>query len=665
MARDGVFLEVFRNRVQAIIDETASVIFRTGYTVFVKETQDFGAVLFTPEGEVFAMPLKVAVALGVGMPCRAVVEAIENWQEGDVVVTNDPYSTKGMVTHLADIYLVKPIFAGGQLLCFVSTFIHFSDVGGKVPGSVTPACYDVYQEGLRLRPIKLVERGQLNQQLLDLILDNCRIPDQNWGDFRAMFAGLNTAERRVHELVDRYGLDAVSKGIGQVLDYAERRSRELIREIPDGTYEAWDYMESDGFSDRPIRIRLRMTVQGDELHLDFTGTDHQVRGAINMPSFNAPGHFMLSPTITRFFHTLDPGLPYNSGLVRPMRQQIPTGNLLNPEAGAACGVRAATMNRVLDVTLATLSQASPDKLPVAGAGQVCIVLLSTLDVKTGVRKVGVVQPITGGSGARPWKDGIDGNDFGGGFLRNIPSETIETEMPILVERYGLRPDSGGVGQYRGGCGNELRIRVFAPETILTARGQERSRFRPWGRLGGFPGSLGIAIVNQDTPGERRIHMIDELLLNSQDTVTFRSQGGGGFGSPLERRSDAVLSDVSAGLVSAEVARDNYGVIVVDGRVDEDATERLRASLRDEARFSVQAFNYGDERAAFEETWGDAAYSALIEAIAAYPVALRWILKQAVMKAVEEKGGERPRAVASDVRELTRALVQTFAGAGES
>ena len=646
--------------MQAIVDEVASVIVRTGYTVFVKETQDFGTVLFTPAGEVFAVPLRVAVSLGPGMPCRAVVEAIGKWEEGDIVVTNDPYKTKGMVTHLADIYLIKPLFAQGQLVCFACAFIHSSDVGGKVPGSISPACYDIYQEGVRIRPVKLFEQGHLNNDILHFMLDNCRIPEQNWGDIRALLAGLDTAERRMAELIDRYGLDAVHTGIDSILNYAERKARDLIRQIPDGCYEAWDYLEGDGFSDHPIRVKVRMTIRDDEIHLDFTGTDHQVRGAFNMPSFNHPGHFMLSPTITRFLRTLDPGIPYNSGLVRPIRQHIPRANLLNAEEGAPCGVRAATMIRVADVTMAALSRAWPERLPAGGAGQVTIVLLSTLEIQSGNRKVGVIQPITGGSGARPWKDGIDSADFSVGFLKNIPSETLETEMPILVERYGLRMNSGGPGRFRGGCGNELRIRIFAPETILTARGMERHRFRPWGRAGGFPGEVGEATINEGTESERKTSKIDELLLNPGESITFLSQGGGGYGSPLNRDPEAVLADVEASLVSEEAARRDCGVVVFGGGVDHEMTSQLRESLKYDERFKAEPFNHGTERAAFEAIWDDVTYSALVEAIAAYPPSFRGYLKNSVMSIMNRRAqGEAAEHSFGEVASIVRSVVERF------
>lgn len=634
MHKEQVFIEVFRHRIQAIADEVASVILRTGYTVFVKETGDFGSVLFDPDGVVFALPLGVAVSLGVGMPCRPVIECIGQWDEGDVVVTNDPYFTKGMSTHLPDIYLIKPLFAEDQLVCFAAVFIHSSDVGGKVPGSITPRAYDLYQEGFRVRPCKLYSRGRLDEHVLHMILDNCRIPEQNWGDIKALLAGLHTAERRLRELVNRYGLTAVKRGIAGILDYAEASARAILRQIPAGVYEAWDYMETDGFTQEPIRIRVRMEVRDGEIALDFTGTEHQVRGAFNIPSFNQQGHFMISPTITRFLHTLDPGLPYNSGLVRPLSHYIPADNLLNASEGAPCGVRAATMIRVMDVLMAALSQAWPERLPSGGAGQACIVLLSMVNSGTGQLQVGVVQPITGGSGARPHRDGIDGTDFAVGFLRNIPTETLETEMPILIERYGLRADSFGAGRYRGGCGTELSVRVFVPDTVLTARGMERQHFRPWGRLGGRPGKQGVAILNRDRPDARETGVIDELTLQPGESITFLSPGGGGYGDPLDRPLPEVETDVEAGLLSPERAQTDFGVVWTDAGLDNSLSLERRRQLRKTRIQRMTEFDYGPEREAFESFWSDACYTALLEATGQYPLPLRGYLKKRAMRGLE-------------------------------
>lgn len=647
---DRVFLEIFKNRVQAIAEEMANVVLRTGFTVFVKETADFGTFLLSPAGETFGSPVVTGVNLSLGIPGEDVIAAIEEWREGDIVITNDPYSTGGMATHLADVYLLKPIFAEGRILGFGCCFVHSSDVGGKVPGSISPTCYDIYQEGIRIAPVKLYEQGVLNEEVLRVFLDNCRIPEQNWGDLKALMAALHTGERRMLELVRRYGVEAVEDGVAALLNYAEQQVRELIRQIPDGEYHFWDYMEG-GPGGYPVRLRCRLVVEGDGILMDFEGTDPQVRAAINLPSCGKQGHYMLVPTLVRYFRTLDPAIPWNTGMVRMIRNIAPPGSLLNPEHPAAVGVRAATFIRLMDVVNGALSLSQPQKLPAAGAGQACIVLLALNDMRTGQRKVGVIQPVCGGSGARPMRDGIDGMDFAVGYLRNVPAETLETDMPIVIERYGLRPDSGGPGQFRGGCGIELSLRVFSPDTVLTARGMERMEFQPWGRLGGVPGAAGTAEKNRGTPQAELTGRIDELLLQPGDTVTFLSQGGGGYGQPLRRIPEQVLWDVRRGLVSAEAARTQYGVAIVEGEIDQAETARLRSGQVGELR----PFSFGDRREQFEKIWSDERQTALVRALMEYPPALRNYLRQRAMVETEHRAASGDLQPSAEMAELVRRL----------
>ena len=650
-AVDRVLLEILHNRFQAVAEEMGSVVLRTGFTVFVKETADFSASLATRGGEVFAAPLTIGTTNNPGKPHRVVIEAFSDWAPGDVVLANDPYSTGGLVTHLADLYLVAPIFADGRLLCFASCFIHSSDVGGKVPGSISPTCYDIFQEGFRLRPVKLYDRGVLNEPILRLLLDNCRIPTQNWGDLKALLACVATAQRRMQQLVDRYGFERVEAGIAGVLDWAERRARQYIEEIPDGTYEFWDYLEGDAWGGAPMRLRCRMDVRGSDLYLDFTGTDHQVRGAFNVPTCDDKTHAGFVATLCRYFATRDHGIPYNTGLVRPIHAHAPRGSMLNPLPPAAVGVRAATQIRVMDVVLGLLGQALPEAIPSAGAGQACIVLLAMHDPRTGGRRVGVIQPIVGGSGARPMRDGIDGMDFCVGFLRNIPAETLETDMPVLIERYGLRPDSGGAGRYRGGMGIELALRVLSPDSVLTARGMERIQFRPWGRLGGAPGALGYATVTGEDGASRNTGKIDELLLQPGEVVSFFSQGGGGHGDPCERDPDAVARDVRQGLVTPDAAARDYGVVLRDGTVDAAGT----AARRRAPRAPASTFSFGPERDRWEAVWTDAAQLALHAALEAQPPGFRSYMRASLIRTLGESGGRERPVEARDIERAAREL----------
>lgn len=536
-----------------------------------------------------------------------------------------------MVTHLPDIHLIKPYFHDGRIIAFGLCFVHSSDVGGKVPGSVSPSAYDIHMEGIRIAPVKLYEAGQLNEQVLRLLLDNSRIPEQNLGDLKALMAALNRGEQRLKELIVRYGAQQVEQGIENLLEYAELKARTIIQDIPDGSYDFWDYLEK-GPGGYPIRLRCRMTITGTDIHLDFSGTDPQVRASFNIPTHNQQGHYMLVPALIRYFRTLDPTIPWNSGMVRMVRNYAPPASVLNPEPLAAVGARAATFIRVMDVITGALSQAQSSKVPAAGAGQACIVMMAMTDASDGKRKVGVIQPVCGGSGARPMKDGIDGMDFAVGHLRNIPAETVEAEMPVLIERYGLRADSAGAGKFRGGSGIDLRVRILSPDTVMTARNMERMEFQPWGRLGGGVGEHGEAILNEGRADERNLGRIDELLLQPGDTVTFLSQGGGGYGSPYERDPALVLNDVQKGLLSVEQARECYGVVINANTIDEVFTRLLRGGLHNNG----EAFSFGEARNEFEILWTDEMQLAVNAALSSYPLALRDYLKRQTMAEAERR-----------------------------
>jgi len=619
---DPVLVEILRNRFKAIAEEMAAVTLRTAYTVFVKETHDFGACLVSPGGEVFAAPTDTAVSIMAGLPAWEVVNALEGYEEGDVGIANDPDLTRGLSTHLPDIWLWKPIFAEGRVIALALSFVHSSDVGGKVPGSISPTSQEIFQEGLRIPPMKLYRAGVASQEFLDLVLLNSRIPEQNRGDIRAQLASLNVAERRLKELVARYGAATVEAGIEDVMDQAEQRARALIEEIPDGDYEFVDYLEGDDAGVGLIRIKLTLRVRGSDLVMDFAGTDYQVQAALNLPSWNQRGHRQICFAFLNYFRSLAPDVPYNSGLVRPIELRIPRGTLLNPEPGAAYGVRAATMFRILDNVSGCLSQAIPGVMPAAGSGAVAIVLLSVRDPATGAWKVEVAQPLSGGSGGRPRQDGIDGTSFTGGWLRNIPNEVLEATMPVLVEEYGYRPGAAGAGEHRGGAGIRFRFRSLAPEMLMTARGLERFTFRPWGLGGGTPGQLGKALLNPGTPRERSLGKLDLLSLEAGDVVQLETASGGGFGDPWRRPPERVLADLTAGFLTVAEAEALYAVAIRDGALDPKATDELRRRPRGPRPL----FDLGPERLAHEAIYTDEVVSEIIRLLKPFPTRLRPVLR---------------------------------------
>lgn len=664
--RDKIGLEILSNRFQAVVDEMAQAIFRTAHTVFVKETQDYGSVLVSPEGEVFAAPRRYGVLMMIGMPMDDAIRCMgEDVREGDVFIANDPEATKGMATHLSDVFLWKPIFHGGRLVCYAWSFIHMSDVGGRVSGSIAPSSHEVYQEGIRIPPRKLIRAGTLDRAFLDLFLVNCRTPDQNWGDMKACLAGLNTAERRVQELIDQFGLEAIEGAIPAVLDYAERQARRVIAHVPDGTYRFSDFIEADMVGLGLVRINLALTVRGDEMLFDFTGTAPQVRAALNLPSYGKNGHWMLITGLVNWMCTVEPTIAYNAGLVRPLKVKIPRGTILNPEPGAAYGARYATSHKVCDVTIGALAQAVPDELPATDSGQGSILLVSVPEFATGGSKVSVIQPIVGGSGARPRDDGVDGTMVLLNFLKNVPTEVLEKEMPeILIRHYGLRPDSGGPGRYRGGTGIVIEFETAVPYTTVTSRCMERYIFPPPGRLGGHTGTTGYTLLNPDSNRAQDIGKIDVLQMEAGDRLRIGTQGGGGFGDPLDRPAAAVLEDVLNGLVSPEAARDAYGVLLRNGGIDAAETAALRARRKAERNGrEPPAFTFGAARDRHYARWTDALYEAIDDSLAPLPTLARQMFYRLLQVEIDARFERGETVRPADIRALLAALRQGRDGAG--
>lgn len=652
-------LEILTNRFQAVVDEMAQVLFRTAHTVFVKETQDYGTVLVSPGGEVFAAPRRYGVLMMIGMPMADAIAAIgTDIHEGDVFITNDPEATKGMVTHLSDVFLWKPVFHEGKLVCFAWTFIHMSDVGGRVPGSIAPSSTEIYQEGIRVPPRHLYRRGVLDQSFLDLFLTNTRTPDQNWGDMKACLAALATAERRVHELIRQYGVDDIRSGIPAVLDYAETQARRIIRHVPEGTYRFSDFIEADMVGLGLVRINLALTIRDGELFMDFTGTAPQVRAALNLPSYGRDGHWMLITALCNWLCTLEPSIAYNAGLVRPFKVKIPKGTIINPAPGAAYGARYSTSHKVCDVAIGALAQAVPNELPATDSGQGSILLVSVPNFATGGHKVSVIQPIVGGSGARPAEDGVDGTMVLLNFLKNVPTEVLEREMPeIVIRHYGLRPDSGGPGKYRGGTGIIIEFETRMPYTTVTSRSMERYIFPPPGRMGGSPGTTGYTLLNPGRAAERDIGKIDVLHLEPGDVLRIGTQGGGGFGDPLERPAEIVAEDVRNGFVSAASARRDYGVVLAaDGGVDEAATPDARAAIaRARGWTGVPAFSFGAARDRHYELWTDALYDALDREVAHLPPLARGLHYRRVQAAIEARFADGRATGPTDVPAIVREI----------
>ena len=614
----------------AIAEGMGYTLERTSHTTFIKESADFVTAVATPGGEFFCYPRTIGVSSFLGLDMTPTLRQFTDYAPGDVIITNDPYATSGLATHLPDIHLYKPVFVGDTLLCFAWCFIHCSDVGGLAPASISPRAYDIQQEGFRIPPRKLLRAGDLDEEFLALFLANCRIPEQNWGDLKAMLAALNTAESRMQGLAAKFGLETVTQGMADMLDWSERRVRDLIRTIPDGDYAFADYLDDD-LNGSPLRLAVTLRVHDDAIELDYTGTDPQINGAFNLPAFGERHPFLLQGLIN-FMLSEDPHIPLTGGIVRPLRVTAPRGSLVNPTYPAAVGVRYATVIRLYNVLLGALAQAVPERSPAAGAGQAAMVVLSAPDTTSGKRDVTVLEPMFGGGGATRRGDGPAGIDSCAGFLKNTPVESMESHIPVLAERYELLPDSAGAGEQRGGWGVRFDFRILQPESIVTARGIERTRFEPWGLGGGKASGKTRTFVNPDTAEEREIGRIDVLHLEPGDVVSIQNSGGGGYGEPLARDPDLVAADVRSGLLSPAAALRQYGVVMANGAPDLEATLCERAIRQDRA--GEIRMDLGPSRRAYEAIWTPALSSALATFLLTLPPPMRAYAKREIHRRID-------------------------------
>jgi N-methylhydantoinase B len=620
MKLDPVTLEILGNKLGAATEEMCVTLQRIGRTLYVKETADFCCALAGLDGSFFAYPRRIGVSGFVGLDCLPAIEAVGTLEPGDVILTNDPYRSHGLATHLPDLHVIQPYFHEGRIIAYGWAFVHCSDVGGRVPSSISPSNSEIFQEGLQVPPVKLVRAGVMNADVELLFRANSRTPDANMGDIRAMLAALRVGEQRIARIVARHGVDAVLAAEDDLVDYAERRARAVLAALPSGTWRFSDYLDSDVVSDLPVRLAVAVTLGDGGIHIDFTGTDPQLQAAMNIPS-GGHVHPWLTLRAMALVATRDPSVPLNAGLQRPIRITAPVGTVVNPSRPAAVGVRHAACVRVNDLLNGALGQAAPEIMTAANSGMIVPVVVAEPDERGG-RVVQVVEPMTGGTGARFGQDGTDGRDPSISNLANNPVETVEAELGIEIERYALRAGSAGPGEWRGGCGLALTFRIGVDDTLVLARGMERALFRPWGMQGGGPGAPARLIVERADAPPQELGRVDMLNLARGDRVTLLTAGAGGYGDPFQRDPARVLDDVRRGLLSAEDARRDYGVAIGNGTIVEAETASLRAS-------PPVVASHGPERAAWDSVFAPDLLDALAARLADLPVSRRQAMRAAL------------------------------------
>jgi N-methylhydantoinase B len=577
MAIDPVTLQVLANHAQAAAEAMAFTLFRTAHSTFVKETEDFTSGLTTPEGMTFASPRDLGATWFIGLDYGNAIRMIQDYRPGDVCITNDPYS--GYVcTHTPDLHIWKPIFWGDEIVAFAVGHIHNTDVGGAVPASLSRQLTEVHQEGIRIPPSKIYEEGRLNKTLLDVMLTNVRMPEQNWGDFKAQLASVATGERKVHEMIRRFGVDTFRQGIQDLLDLGDRRARAVLGKIPDGDYHFVDYLDEDGPGGVPVRLELTLRIRGEECVLDFTGSDPQLHSSLNVPTGGAERHILLMVGYTYSLYTIDETIPLNGGITRPARCIIPEGSVLNPKFPAAVGMRSLTCGRLQSLIIGAFQAAMPQAMPAGPGSSAGIMNVKTIDAKTGRRIMASINPMTGGAGGSSFGDGADGSGANSSFLKNTPVEVNEAEVPIRFRRYGLVPDSGGAGKARGGLATELEFQLFSPNSVVTARNRDRTRFSTWGAMGGDPGATSSFWRNPGSEHAEDLGNTDVVNLDPGDIIRIKAAGGAGWGPAWERDPALVIRDVAEGKVSVEAAARDYGVVLRDGALDAAASESARAQL---------------------------------------------------------------------------------------
>ncbi|ADU69773.1 hydantoinase B/oxoprolinase family protein [Pantoea sp. At-9b] len=627
MAIDGRNLQILANYCAAAADAMAFTLMRTAHSTFVKETEDFSCQIVSRDGLAFASPRSFGAPWYSGIDYAPVLALIDHYDEGDICITNDSYAGN-VATHSPDIHIWKPVFHQGAIVCFVVGHIHNTDVGGAVPASLSRSLTDIVQEGIRIPPLKIVRNGELNEEVARIMRLNVRVPDQNWGDFKAQLASVNVGERKIHEIIARFGVEDFLQGIEGILDYAERQARSIIATIPDGEYFYADFADEDGDGGYPCRVAITLRVQGETLELDYTGSDPQLASSLNMPTGGRERHPLALVGVTYVLSTLDRNLLLNAGTLRPTRAILPPGTVMNCEAPAAVGMRSLTCALSQIATIGVFSQAIPDRLPANSPGGNSIMNIRTSDAANR-SVVASLGPVGGGAGGTPRHDGPDGSGGLSAFLKNTPIEINEAEVPIHFHRYGLTADSAGAGRFRGGLATEMVFEIFAPDTLVTARNRNRSVFASAGVLGGLPGGLSHFRTLRD--GEVIEHgNTDVIRCQPGDIVEVRGPGAGGYGLPVQRDEQAVLNDVRCGFVSHAAARAAYGVVIVDNQIDHAATARLRSEMGQQASAH---FDHGAARDAFEALWTPERYQLLTTFLAAAPVGWRHFLKQQVFKAV--------------------------------
>jgi N-methylhydantoinase B len=568
---DPITLEIIRGALTSTIREMELLMERCAMSPFIKEKKDFFVGIYDRGGRIVACHIS---ASGPGMLAPILrTYPLETMRPGDAYWFNDPYLTDGAVQHHQDMVFVVPVFFGGTIVGFAATFGHYQDIGGLRAGSISPHATEIYHEGVLVPPVRIMREGRLNEEAYRIFLRNSRLPDMVEGDTRAMMASCRIAETRLAELFARYGEATVLAAFDACIAQTAARARELFLSlVPEGSWTFHDFLDGDGGADsRPYRVELTLSREGDRVTLDGSRSDDQARGPINYVT--NPG--LLRIAFGRYLQSLDADLDVNEGLLANLDEWIAReGSLLKPRFPAPLGMRANTRFRVMSCIFGALAQANGGRVP-AGSPVYVLYYFRAWD-EARRRPILCIEGLGVGLGARPFADGVDVIYYIA--QENYPVEYVERDFPLRVERYAVRPDSGGPGLHRGGAGVVRDVRVLCERAELATR-MENTLVAPYGVAGGRAGRTGRIVLNPGTPGERLLPgQGDGVQVTRGDLLRFETCGGGGWGDPLAREPLRVRQDVARGFVSARGALEDYGVVLdpVTLEPDKTATEGERA-----------------------------------------------------------------------------------------
>jgi N-methylhydantoinase B len=570
---DTVTLELIKGAIQSARVEMEALIERSAMSPFIREKKDYFTAFFDCDGR---LVVSTALPMAAGNLIDCIFERYprDDMRPGDLYLYNDSYGSRGAVSHNNDMVFVAPVFSEARVVAFAEAWGHLWDIGGMVPGSISPAATDVFQEGIVVPPSRVLRDGVWNEELIRTFVRNTRFPDMVRGDLSAIMAAVRLGGRRMEEIAERFGTGALEAAFAGMLDQSERALRKAFADrVPDGRYSFRDYIDSDSVSEKSYAVAVTVEKRGETVTLDYSASDNQAQGAIN---------FIMDSSVPKtmcglYFTGQEAGVALNGGFHRAVGEvKTRPGSIVSPREPAPLGMRSHCLTRVNSSLFGAFAKATGGNVPAASSVYVLYYLRSWNKERTELDLC--IEGLAVGFGARPHADGIDAVYYVA--QKNYPIEFAEMEFGVRVEGYAMHTDSGGPGLHRGGCGIVRDLRVVGDEAVIGLR-MDNIRWPAWGVKGGMGGGAGRILVNPGTSGERELRPMSEgNKLKKGDLVRIMTPGGGGWGSPLERAAEQVRDDVLDGFISAESAARDYGVVLTPDLIDVDAaaTDARRKEL---------------------------------------------------------------------------------------